>query len=115
MLLDKLVTYQLDKIGERVAERDEFMGFIFLIRCLHEMDIPYDALLAKADEAFKKNGWIDTDELFGVRGDNLDAVKTDSWLILLMNVLMSAPRLLPSCRPCLESTACRRVHLVDRL
>ena len=97
VLLDKLVTYQLDKIGERVAERDEFMGFIFLIRCLHEMDIPYDALLAKADEAFKKNGWIDTDELFGVRGDNLDAVKTDSWLILLMNVLMSAPRLRPSC------------------
>jgi hypothetical protein len=88
VLLDKLVAYQLDKIGDEVPGHDEFFGYIFLIRCMHEMDMPYDAMLAKADEAFKKNGWHDTNELFGVHVDNLDKVPTSEWLILLMHVLM---------------------------
>ena len=62
--------------------------YIFLIRCMHEMEMPYDAMLAKADEAFNKNGWHDTNELFGVHVDNLDKVPTSEWLILLMHVLM---------------------------
>lgn len=52
------------------------------------MEMPYDAMLAKADEAFEKNGWKDTNELFGVHVDNLDKVPTSEWLILLMHVLM---------------------------
>jgi hypothetical protein len=55
---------------------------------MHEMEMPYDAMLAKADEAFDKNGWKDTNELFGVHVDNLDKVPTSEWLILLMHVLM---------------------------
>ena len=55
---------------------------------MHEMEMPYDAMLAKADEAFNKNGWHDTNELFGVHVDNLDKVPTSEWLILLMHVLM---------------------------
>ena len=50
--------------------------------------MPYDAMLAKADEAFNKNGWQDTNELFGVHVENLDKVPTSEWLILLMHVLM---------------------------
>ena len=55
---------------------------------MHEMEMPYDGMLAKADEAFKKNGWHDTNELFGVHVENLDKVPTSEWLILLMHVLM---------------------------
>ena len=52
------------------------------------MEMPYDAMLAKADEAFDMNGWKDTNELFGVHVENLDKVPTSEWLILLMHVLM---------------------------
>ena len=91
VLLEKLVAHQLEKVTgdfEKVPDHDDFFGYIFLIRCMHEMEMPYDAMLAKADEAFKKNGWHDTNELFGVHVDNLDKVPTSEWLILLMHVLM---------------------------
>ena len=48
----------------------------------------YAPLLAKADEAWKENGWADTDELFGYKGAELDNVPTSEWLMLLMRILM---------------------------
>lgn len=88
VLLDKLITQRLARVGDDVASRDDFFEYIFLIRCVHEMDIEYSRLLAKADEAWKQNNFADTDELFGYRGSELDAVPTSEWLMLLMRILM---------------------------
>jgi hypothetical protein len=76
------------KLKGRTPTRDDFFEFMFLLRNRNEMDQDSSKLLAVAQKTWKNLGFADTDELFGQNLADLDSIDTDSWLDLLMNVLI---------------------------
>ena len=87
--LERKMARDCGKFG--VPDRDEFFALMFLARIRHEMgdEEELDALLKRADVAWRRNGYGDnTDHLFEYQLRNLGGVDTDAWLGLLMRILI---------------------------
>ena len=69
-------------------DREDFFAIMFLARCKHEMGDDIDALLERADAAWRMHGFQDTNKLFGVHRDTLVRVSVDDWLMLLMRIMI---------------------------
>jgi hypothetical protein len=61
---------------------------MFLGRCKHEMGEDTDAVFGRADMAWVKNKFAETDNLFGYKKAELDKVPVDEWLMLLMRIMI---------------------------
>ena len=61
---------------------------MFLARCKHEMGEDTDALLERADVAWRTHAFATTDNLFGYKRDALLRVGIDDWLMLLMRIMI---------------------------
>ena len=75
-------------LAKPANDRDDFFEAMFLLRIKHEMDLPHEELLKRADKIFDEQNFSDTDKLFDVPLDGLDYVKTQPWLLLLMRILI---------------------------
>ena len=75
------------KEGAR-PDRDDFFAFMFLARCKHEMGEDDEPLLQRAEVAWQRNNFADTDQLFGVTKGGLGRVSVEDWLMLLMRVMI---------------------------
>ena len=69
-------------------DRDDFFAIMFLARCKHEMGDEVDALLERADVAWRTHHFESTDNLFGYQKEGLLKVKVDDWLMLLMRIMI---------------------------
>lgn len=67
---------------------EDFFAIMFLARCKHEMGDEVDALLDRADVAWKSHDLATTDKLFGYQKEKLVHVSTDDWLMLLMRIMI---------------------------
>ena len=87
--LERKMERDCGKFG--VPDRDEFFALMFLARIRHELgdENELNALLKRADTAWRRNGYQDnTDHLFDYQLRNLGSVDTDAWLGLLMRILI---------------------------
>ena len=71
-------------------DRDDFFALMFLGRCKHEMGEDTEAVFRRADEAWVKNKFVETDQLFGYR-------KVRPTLALALALTLAGP-----CAPCVH-------------
>lgn len=69
-------------------DRDDFFAFMFLLRCKHEMGEDTDLLLQRADVAWSRNGFSETNKLFGHSVASLKSIPLSDWLVFLMRVMI---------------------------
>jgi len=67
---------------------DDFFSILYMIRCKHEMDLECSDLLEQADTLWRELGLRDTNTLFGHSKEGLDDVDTDTWIELLMCIMI---------------------------
>jgi len=111
MLTSKLEARLLKRPAELtnlIAQRDEFFTFMFVLRSQVEMQVDSAALLAAADESWRRNDFAETARLYGYAAEDLPTVRTGPWLELLMRILVSA-------RPDCVYLQCTAVHGTQKL
>ncbi|KAK3238501.1 hypothetical protein CYMTET_51491 [Cymbomonas tetramitiformis] len=79
--------------GDDDLSIDNFFEYMFLIRSAHEMELEGEedvcpVLMHMADETYKRLNLRNTDALFGTDVEALPARSTDTWLLLLMRILI---------------------------
>ena len=81
---------QLEKkvMAKTEYSRDDFFEIMYLLRIKHEMELPHEELLERADTIYVALDFSNTDEMFDVPLCQLNDVKTGPWLMLLMRILI---------------------------
>jgi len=73
------------------ADREDFFEYMYLLRAMHEMDMDCSVLIEVADKCWKDLDLQDTDKLFEQTLEGNQSIKwvtTESWLMLLMKILI---------------------------